>query len=91
MDIKIKVIPKSSINAIIGFDEDILKVKLTAVPEKGLANRALITLLSKTLKIPKSDITILKGETSSSKILRIANISKDDLDKLFIKKKVPNL
>lgn len=83
MDIKVKVIPKASSNAIISFEEDILKVKLTAVPEKGLANKALIVLLSKILKIPKSDITILKGESSSSKILRIASITKDDLDKRF--------
>lgn len=79
MDIKIKVIPKSSSNAIIGFENDVLKIKLTAVPEKGLANKALIKLLSQKLKIPKSAITILKGETTSSKILRIEGISKVDL------------
>ena len=71
MDVKVKVIPKASKNAIVGFDGDVLKVKLTTVPEKGLANKALIDLLSKTFKIPKSAITILKGESSSSKILRI--------------------
>ena len=71
MDVKVKVIPKASKNAIVGFDGDVLKVKLTAVPEKGLANKALIDLLSKTFKIPKSAITILKGESSPSKILRI--------------------
>lgn len=74
MDIKIKVIPKSSVNAIVGFKDNVLKVKLTAVPEKGLANRALIDLLSKELKIPKSSITILSGAFSSSKVLRIEGV-----------------
>lgn len=79
MDIKIKVIPKSSINSIIGFENEILKIKLTTVPEKGFANKALIDLLSKSLKIPKSSILILKGKTSSSKIVRLEGVSIDEL------------
>ncbi|MDP1879521.1 MAG: DUF167 domain-containing protein [Parachlamydiaceae bacterium] len=79
MDIKIKVIPNSSVNAIISFKEDILKVKVTAVPEKGLANIALINLLSKIFKIPKSSITVLKGKSSSTKIIRFDGMSKDDV------------
>lgn len=48
-----------------------LKARVTAVPEKGKANKALIVLLSKTLKIPKTAISIASGETARQKILRI--------------------
>jgi uncharacterized protein (TIGR00251 family) len=48
-----------------------LKARVTAVPEKGKANKALIALLSKALKVPKSAISVASGETSRQKILRI--------------------
>lgn len=50
--------------------EKILKVYVTAVPEKGKANAALIALLSKAWKIPKSTISLVKGDTDRIKILR---------------------
>jgi len=57
-----------------------LKARVTAVPEEGKANKALIALLAKTLKIPKSSISILTGETSRKKILRIMG-NPEDLQK----------
>ncbi len=48
-----------------------LKARVSAVPEKGKANKALIALLSKALKVPKSSISVASGETSRQKILRI--------------------
>lgn len=48
-----------------------LKARVTAVPEKGKANKALVALLSKTLKVPKSAISVVSGETARQKILRI--------------------
>ena len=48
-----------------------LKTRVTAVPEKSKANKALIALLSKTLKVPKTAITVVSGDTARQKILRI--------------------
>lgn len=48
-----------------------LKARVSAVPEKGKANKALIVLLSKSLKTPKSSITVVSGDTARQKILRI--------------------
>jgi len=73
MIIEVKVIPKSSQNQVVGFEGEVLKVKTTAVPEKGKANAAVIKLLSKYYKVPKSAITILKGHTSSKKIIEIVD------------------
>ncbi|SPD72803.1 conserved hypothetical protein [uncultured Desulfobacterium sp.] len=70
--VKVKVLPRSSRNQILGLEAGILKVKLTAPPIEGKANKALIQLLSKTIGIPKSNIEIISGERSSEKILRIS-------------------
>ena len=48
-----------------------LKIYLTAVPVQGKANKELIKLLSKELGISKSRISIINGEKSKEKIIRI--------------------
>lgn len=68
--ITLKISPNTSKNEIIKSEEG-LKVKITAQPIDGKANKALIEYLSKQLKIPKSSIEILKGETSKEKTLLI--------------------
>lgn len=68
--ITLKISPNASKNEIIKSEEG-LKVKITAHPIDGKANKALIEYLSKQLKIPKSSIEILKGETSKEKTLLI--------------------
>lgn len=54
-----------------------LKARVTAVPEKGTANKALIALLAKAIKVPKSEITVVTGETARQKILRIEGDPED--------------
>lgn len=74
--ITVRLTPNAKKNEIIGWEEDLLgektlKVQVTAIPEKGKGNAALIKLLSKKWKIPKSAITIIRGETNRTKILEI--------------------
>lgn len=71
MIIQVKVITKASQNAVIGYEGDVLKVKCTAVPEKGKANDAVIALLAEYFSVPKSQIVILRGKTSSKKTVEI--------------------
>jgi uncharacterized protein (TIGR00251 family) len=84
--IEVKVIPRSSRNSI-EIEDDKIKVKLTTVPEKGKANAMLIDMLSKTLKIPKSSFSIVKGKSSRKKILAVEGFDKS----YIIKKLLENL
>ncbi|WP_135080344.1 DUF167 family protein [Terasakiella sp. SH-1] len=70
----VRLTPKGKKNAINEWKEEaegtgVFKVSVTAVPEKGKANAALIKLLSKEWKLAKSDIEIRAGETSRNKTL----------------------
>ena len=72
----IKVTPNSSQTKISGkfLDEknqEHIKINLAAVPEDNKANIELIKFLAKTLKIPKSKIEIIRGETSRMKVIKI--------------------
>ncbi len=77
--IKIKVLPRASRNQILGYEAGVLRVKLTAPPVEGKANKALVQLLAKTLGIPKRDIEIISGEHSSEKMLKISGCCLDDI------------
>lgn len=50
----------------------VLKVSVTAVPEDGKANAALVKLLAKEWRIPKSALTIAAGATDRRKVLHVA-------------------
>lgn len=76
--IKLKISPNASKNEIIKKDEEI-KVKITAQPIENKANKALIEFLSKKFKVAKSNIEIVKGETSKEKTLLFKNISSDKM------------
>lgn len=52
--------------------EGAFKVSVTAPPEGGKANAALVALLSKTWRVPKSAIAIAAGPTSRTKRLTLA-------------------
>ncbi len=87
IELRVRLTPSGGRDAIDGAEKDAeglpyLKARVTAVPEDGKANKALIALLSKTLKIPKSSISFVSGETSRKKILRLDSEPEDLLGKL---------
>lgn len=71
--VRLKIVPNSSKNGVIWENEG-LKVKITAQPIENKANKALIEFFAKNLKIAKSNITILKGELNKEKTLLIQGI-----------------
>ncbi len=83
--IKVKVLPRSSRNQITGREDDIFKIKLTAPPVEGKANKALKELLAKRLGLPKRNIEIVSGERSRTKSIRIYGLSFEDVDRLLAK------
>ena len=64
--LNIKAQPNSSKNKISGVYGEAIKINIKAPAVEGAANKELIKFLSKTFKIPKSEIE-LKGETSKQK------------------------
>lgn len=50
----------------------VLKVSVTAPPEAGRANEALLRLLAERWRLPRRDLTLVGGATSRSKIIHVA-------------------
>ena len=73
----LRVTPNAGKDAVEGMEirDDgtaVLRVRVKAVPDKGKANAAVVTLLAKALGVPKWTITLAAGETSRFKTLMIA-------------------
>ncbi len=77
--LKVKVVPASSQTTIDGWLGDALKIRVTAKPEKGKANDAVVALLADTLGIRRQDISISSGGTSSRKVFIINNLSESEI------------
>jgi len=83
--IKLRLQPRASKNAISGIHADALKVKLTAPPVEGEANKSLIAFLSKALGIKKSALKITSGERSRDKRVLVAGFTLEDVEKILSK------
>jgi len=70
--IKIKVLPNAS-KTIFGevVHDDMIKMMVAAIPEKGKANKEVIRFLSKEFKVTKQNIKIISGAGSRVKLLKI--------------------
>lgn len=74
--VAIRVTPKASRDKIDGLADEadgrqVLKVAVTVVPEDGKANDAVIKLLAKAWKVPRSSVSVVLGHTSRSKTLLV--------------------
>ncbi len=76
---KVKVLPRSSSNSIEGMENGEWKVKLTAPPVEGAANTALIHYLSDVLDVPRRFVTIIGGQSSRSKLVRVDGLTEEQI------------
>ena len=72
--ISVYVTPRASANRVLGVHNQAVKIALTAPPAEGAANKALVEFLAKTLGVPKSSVSLVSGETSRHKVVRVVGI-----------------
>ena len=75
----IKVVPGSSRDAVVGWMEDTLKVRVHAPAERGKANAAVERLVAAALAHPADCVRIVSGHTKARKTIEIADLSLDEI------------
>lgn len=75
----VKVAPGSSANGVQGWRGDELKVRVTAAPERGKANAAVLEVLAEALGLRRRAIRIVSGHTSARKIVEIAGMTEAEV------------
>lgn len=78
----LRVTPNAGRDAIDGVEQrddgtSVLRIRVSAVPDRGRANAAVIALLAKALGVPKSSLSVVSGDTSRFKTLLIAGPAAD--------------
>lgn len=76
--LEILVRPSASKTKIREFRSSVVVVDVSAPPKKGKANSELLSFLSKILDVPRSDLEIVRGETSKRKWIKVP-IDKDEV------------
>jgi uncharacterized protein (TIGR00251 family) len=77
-----KIVPGSSgPTRICGLLDEMLKIKVSAAPEKGKANQCLIKFLAKQLGVKKNAVSIISGLRSPVKHVKVAGMTADTLSR----------
>lgn len=69
--LRLHIQPRAASNGFAGLHEDLLKLRLTAPPVDGKANKAVIAFLAHLFHLPKSSLIIKRGQQSRNKTVVI--------------------
>jgi uncharacterized protein (TIGR00251 family) len=78
----IRVVPRASKSEIVGEIEGSLKVRISAPPVDGAANEEVVKVLAKAFGVAKSNVSIVSGETSKTKRVRVIGATPERLRQL---------
>ena len=73
--IDVRVIPRAAKSGLAGTRDGALLVRLNAPPVEGAANAELIEVLAKALGVPRRAVTLVAGERSRQKRVRVAGLT----------------
>ena len=77
--ISVRVQPRASCDRVLGFREGTLRVSVTAPPEGGKANSAVLELLAATLGVAKSRLRIVRGHAARNKLVVVEGLRFEDI------------
>jgi len=73
----VKIVPGASRTRLVGLWQDRAKIAVACPPEKGKANQAVVSLLAELLGVRKHDISVVSGQRSPIKTIRIEGVTAD--------------
>ena len=73
--IEVRVVPRAAKSGLAGTREGALLVRLNAPPVEGAANTELVEVLAKALGVPRRAVTIVSGERSRHKRVRVEGVT----------------
>jgi uncharacterized protein (TIGR00251 family) len=79
--VRLRVSPGAVRAGVVGRHGDAWKVRVAAAPERGKANEAVLVLLAETLAVPRSSVTLVAGGGSRDKIVELAGIEPDEIER----------
>jgi len=81
--LSVRIQPRASKNGIVYMEDGGIRVRLTAPPVDGAANEALVKYFADLFSVARSQVEIVSGHTSRSKIVRIEGIKQEAAERLL--------
>ena len=80
MLLRVRVQPRASRDEVLGWDGVTLRMRVSAAPVDGEANQALVALLARSFRVPRSAVTLERGARGRDKLVRIHGCSLKSLE-----------
>ena len=81
--IDVRVSPRAGRTELAGMRDGALLVRISAPPVEGAANSELLTFLARVLRVPKSRLTLVSGDRSRAKRVRVSGVTAAALESLL--------
>ncbi len=73
--LRVRVEPRASRDEVVGWREDTLRLRVSAPPQEGRANAAVVGLIARAAGVARSAVSVVAGERSRDKLVRVAGVS----------------
>ena len=80
--LRVRVRAQAKENRVVGLVAGVVRLQVTAPPEKGKANAAVVELLARYLGLPRRDVQVIQGATSGNKVVRVPLSEREVLRRL---------
>ena len=78
--LSVKVVPGASRDRVVGRYGDAVKVQVSAPPEGGRANEAVLALLAHALNVRSNQLRLVRGHTQSRKVIQVDGVEQAEVD-----------
>jgi uncharacterized protein len=82
--IPVRLRTRARAQALIGIRDGVLEARVSAPPVEGRANKALCRLIAKRAGVPPSRVSVVRGERSRDKVVRVEGIDSGELRRVLI-------
>jgi uncharacterized protein (TIGR00251 family) len=79
--LRLRIQPGAARPGIVGRQGDAWKIRVTAAPEAGRANEAVLRLLSDTLSVPRAAVTLVSGHGARDKTVRLDGVGPTQVER----------
>ena len=80
--LRVRLQPRASRNEVVGWQEGVLRVRLTAPPVEGAANKALTDFIAEVLGVKRAQVRLVSGQKSRDKVLEIEGLTEEELGRI---------
>ena len=82
--ISVRVQPGASKEEVLGYAGGLLRVRVSAPPQEGRANKAMVDLPARVLGVRRSQVTVLRGAQSRNKVLLVEGLSQGRMEEFLL-------